>query len=111
MVESVVEAVARYKSEADIRRYHQRYVDEYGYRAASDDIGYMTEDIQKMWYGALPEVSHPIFGPGFGRGKFDKTPEEIIEMGKKFARGELELPPRPPEKRPTKLSRALEEIE
>jgi len=45
-------------------------------------IGYMDEATRRRWYGALPQVSHPIFGVGFGRGE-DPTPQKAFEMGQR----------------------------
>jgi len=54
-------------------------------------LGYYGDETQKLWYGNLPDVSHPVFGSGFGRGK-EVTLEEAfakgIELGKKWKTGE-----------------------
>jgi hypothetical protein len=43
-------------------------------------LGYYDGATAKLWYGCLDNVSHPIFGETFGRGK-DVTPEEAFNMG------------------------------
>lgn len=48
-------------------------------------LGYFGDETQKLWYGALPDVSHPIFGPSFGRGG-NPTPEEAFNAGVEFAK-------------------------
>jgi hypothetical protein len=48
-------------------------------------LGYYSDDVMKRWYANLPDVSHPVFGAGFGRGN-DITPEEAFEMGKKMGK-------------------------
>ena len=46
-------------------------------------LGYYDGETMKLWYSVLPDVSHPIFGSGFGRGK-EITSEEAFEMGRKL---------------------------
>jgi hypothetical protein len=48
-------------------------------------LGYYGDETQKLWYSALPDVSHPIFGHGFGRGK-NPTPEEAFKIGVKLGK-------------------------
>ena len=43
-------------------------------------LGYYSDATAKLWYGNLPDVNHPVFGAGFGRGQ-DVTPEEAFKMG------------------------------
>jgi hypothetical protein len=54
-------------------------------------LGYYSDETMKLWYANLPDVNHPVFGSGFGRGK-EVTPEEAfakgIEMGKKLKENE-----------------------
>lgn len=47
-------------------------------------LGYYDHTTRQQWYAALPDVSHPVFGPGFGRGS-DPTPEEAFEAGQRMA--------------------------
>lgn len=44
-------------------------------------LGYYSGETQELWYGILDNVSHPVFGYGFGRGT-NPTPKEAFEMGK-----------------------------
>jgi hypothetical protein len=46
-------------------------------------LGYYSDETQKRWYKELPNVSHPVFGYGFGRGQ-EITPEEAFEKGKEI---------------------------
>ncbi len=46
-------------------------------------LGYFDDAVQRKWYRALPEVSHPVFGYGFGRG-YNPTPEEAFKMGQEL---------------------------
>ena len=52
-------------------------------------LGYYGDKTRSKWYSALPDVSHPVFGYGFGRGK-EVTPEEAfaigVEMGQEVKR-------------------------
>jgi hypothetical protein len=54
-------------------------------------LGYYSDATAKLWYGSLPDVVHPVFGAGFGRGQ-EITPEEAfakgMEMGKKWKENE-----------------------
>jgi len=77
----------------DIRKFAQEYEDwmvEHGEASikgrerevARSNIGYIlgyySDGTAALWYKILPEVSHPIFGSGFGRGKV-VTLEEALE--------------------------------
>lgn len=48
-------------------------------------LGYLGEKDRNRIYAALPNVSHPVFGAGFGRGH-DPTPKEAIEKGEEMGR-------------------------
>lgn len=45
-------------------------------------LGYYPQEVAYKWMNALTEVSHPIFGYGFGRGRAP-TSEEAYKIGKK----------------------------
>ena len=50
-------------------------------------LGYYGDETQRLWYGNLPDVVHPVFGAGFGRGKTITTEEAFnmgMEQGKKM---------------------------
>ena len=49
-------------------------------------LGYYGQKTREFWYKHLPDVSHPVFGTGFGRGS-DPTSEKAFEMGQKSAQG------------------------
>jgi hypothetical protein len=44
-------------------------------------LGYYDDKTAKLWYSTLNEVSHPVFGYGFGRGQ-EISPKEAFELGK-----------------------------
>jgi hypothetical protein len=46
-------------------------------------LGYYSDGTARRWYSALPNISHPVFGHGFGRGK-DPTPKEAFDTGRKM---------------------------
>lgn len=48
-------------------------------------LGYFSDKTAQEWYAALPDVSHPIFGPSFGRG-YKPTVEEAFAAGVKMAK-------------------------
>lgn len=92
----VFTAIDKLKSPQDIQRFmreYEEYLVEHGDKSikgrerevARSNVGYILgyydDATMKWWYSSLPEVSHPVFGAGFGRGK-EVTPEEAFEMGK-----------------------------
>jgi hypothetical protein len=44
-------------------------------------LGYYSKETRAFWYQNLPDVNHPVFGSGFGRGK-DVTTQEAYNAGK-----------------------------
>ena len=104
----VFTAIDKLKSPQDIQRFMREY-EEWLVKNGDESIkgrerevarsnvgyilGYYDDATMKWWYSSLPDVNHPVFGAGFGRGK-EVTPEEAfkkgIEMGKKWKENERE---------------------
>ncbi|MFA5103528.1 MAG: hypothetical protein WC525_10315 [Candidatus Thermoplasmatota archaeon] len=91
----VFTAIETLKRPEDIRRFMKEYEDwmlengdvstkgrevEVARQNVGYILGYFSPEAYKLWYGVLQEVSHPVFGHGFGRGK-DPTNEEAFKMG------------------------------
>lgn len=91
----VFTAIDKLKTPEDIQRFANEY-EEYLVANSNKEIegkerevarsnigyilGYYSDATAKLWYGSLPDVVHPVFGAGFGRGK-EVTPEEAFKMG------------------------------
>jgi hypothetical protein len=102
----VFTAIDKLKTPEDIQRFAKEY-EEYLIANSNEEIkgkerevarsnigyilGYYSDETMKLWYANLPDVVHPVFGAGFGRGK-EVTPEEAfakgMEMGKKWKENE-----------------------
>ena len=94
-------AIERLKTKKEIRAFMNEYVEwmrqegetahvrENAESIAKSNVGYIlgyySDDVQSLWYGTLNDVSHPIFGSGFGRGQ-EITPEDAFEMGKNWGK-------------------------
>lgn len=91
----VFTAIDKLKRPNDIQRFAKEY-EEYLIANSNEEIkgrerevarsnigyilGYYSDETMRLWYANLPDVNHPVFGAGFGRGK-DVTPEEAFKMG------------------------------
>lgn len=74
----VFTAIDTYDTPLQIQQFYKHYVvfmkskglEE---RVANSNVGYVLgyypDKTLALWYKALPSVSHPVFGPGFGREK------------------------------------------
>jgi hypothetical protein len=87
-VGDVVHAFESCETEFEARDFYARYEHEKGEQIAAIDLGYITGYMspaaRDRLFEWLPDLEHPMLGR-----RTDFTPEELVEVGRRWALGEF----------------------